>query len=217
MDILNKEYAKYARPMFFHIGRVVLYLLSLLILLGAYSRIEDSQFIYINFFILCFIFLFIVIIDVVIGMKKAQSYKTHKVKFVEEFVLFVDHRGAFQLPYTSLKSYQMISDQIILKTKANRFIISGKHHGISFDELKEMVNYLVSQNVENKINREFIYFVAGFFVVNYGADYVFRNILQLSSDVSLFGTLYIMMLIGLSIVLWDKWNLQKIQKIEELQ
>ena len=93
-------------------------------------------------------------------------------------------------------------------------MISGKQHGILYEELKYMVNFLISKKVTSKISRGLIYFLALFLVINYGADYLFRSVLGYSSDVSLFGTLYIILAAGLGFFIWEKINTKKLKDKE---
>jgi hypothetical protein len=210
MEVLMKEFTKYSKPMFFNFARILIYIIGLIILLGVYSRIDDSKFIFYNFFILIFISLVFVILDVLVARKKMKTYKSHKVQFFNDYILFVDHRGSFQLPYKEMDSYQITSNQILIRIQKNRFLISSKQHGINFEELRLMADFLVGKNVESKIGRGFIYFVIVFLVINYGLDYLFIQVFKLSSDASLFGTLYFCLVIGMVYYIWEQINVKKL-------
>lgn len=215
MEILNKEFAKYSKPMFFTIGRVIMYILGLLVILGTYSRISESQFMFVNFFVLGSIILIFVVYDIIVTIKKIKTYTSHMVSFHDNYLLFVDHRGTFKLPYEKMGSYQFISDQVIIRIKLNRFVISGKQHGILYEEIKHMVNFLISKKVTSKVNRNLIYFLGLFLVINYGADYLFRVVLEYSSDVSLFGTLYIIFAIVFGFFILEITSGKKLLEKEE--
>jgi hypothetical protein len=214
MEVLKKEFTKYSKPMFFNFARVLIYVIGLIILLGVYSRIDDSEFIFYNFFILIFISLVFVALDVIVGLKKIRTYKSHRVQFLDEYILFVDHRGSFELPYEKMDSYQITSNQILIRIQKNRFLISGKQHGINFEELRLMADFLLSKNVESKIGRGFIYFIIVFLVINYGLDYLFIQVFKLTSDASLFGTLYFCLVIGIVYYIWEQINVRKLLTIE---
>ena len=112
MEILRKEFSKYSQPMFFTIGRSILYILGILMILGTFARRNESQFVLINLYVLCFIFIVIVVYDILIVIKKRKTYESHMVVFDEDHIVYVDHRGTFKLPYSDMSSYQLISDQL---------------------------------------------------------------------------------------------------------
>lgn len=215
MDILKKEFAKYSKPMFFNIGRVATYLLALLLLLGIFTRRNDSQFILVNLFVFGIITLILLIFDIINSVNKIKSYKSHKVQFFDNHILFVDHRGTFVLPYEDLKSYQLLSDQLLLRIQRNKFVISAKQHGIMFEELRQMVSYLDSKEVLNKNSRGYMYLILLFLAINYGLDYLIRSVFELSADASLFGTLYVIFFIGIVFLIVEKWNLRNLKAKEE--
>ena len=203
------------KPRFFSIARSLVYVVGLIMMLGIYTRIDNSEFVFINFVIYCVVVLLLVVFDVVNGLKKIKSYKNHLVQFHDNYILFVDQRGSFELPYEQIKSYQFSSDQILIRINGNRFLISGTLHGISFEELKEMVNFLASKNIVSKVSRGFLLFLGMFLIINYGSDYLFIEVLELSSDASLFGTLYICLVVGVGYFVWDRINMRKLKTKEE--
>jgi len=99
--------------------------------------------------------------------------------------------------------------------KHNRFVISAKDHGINIDELKQMVDFLISKEVPNKKNNLFVYFLVMFVTINYGAQYLFVDVLELPAEVSMFLILYIVFVIIISVVLFERYQLSKLKMDEE--
>jgi len=215
MEILKKEFNKYVKPKFFNIGRMFVYVLAILMLLGVYNTTEVSEPIFIHFYFMCFIALTALIYDIINGVKKMKTYKDHRVQFLDEYILFVDHNGTFKFPYEEVKSYQLLSGQILIRMKHNRFVISAKDHGINIDELKQMVDFLISKEVPNKKNNLFVYFLVMFVTINYGAQYLFVDVLELPAEVSMFLILYIVFVIIISVVLFERYQLSKLKMDEE--
>jgi len=83
MEILKKEFNKYVKPKFFNIGRMFVYVLAILMLLGVNNTTEVSEPIFIHFYFMCFIALTALIYDIINGVKKMKTYKDHRVQFLD--------------------------------------------------------------------------------------------------------------------------------------
>lgn len=215
MIILNKEFKKYLKPRFFNVGRIIVYALAVILLLGVYNTTDMSEPTFIHFYIMCLIALLGVAYDAIVGIKKSKTYENHKVQFMDEYILFTDHHGTFKLSYDEVKSYQLMSGQILIRMKWNRFVISGKHHGINIDELKQMVDFLVDKEVQNKKNNLFIYFLVMFLVINYGSQYLFVDVMGLPVETSMFLILYLVFIIAFTVVGFERYQLAKLKPDEE--
>ena len=214
MKILNKEFAKYARPMFFSFGRVLAYILVVILILGAYSSTDTSGPDFIHFWLMLAIAIIGIVYDAIGAIKKAKTYLNHRVQFLDDYVLFVDHLGAFKLPYEQIQSFQLLSNQVLIRTKWNRFVVSGKLHGINYDELKEIVDFLLSKEVVSKSSNTFVYFLVAFIAVNYGAQYVFVDVFGIPVESTVFYIFYLVFAIAISVIGFERYQLSTM-KIKE--
>ena len=214
MEILKKEFNKYVKPNFFNLGRMLVYVLAALLLLGIYNTTDASEPIFIHFYLMCVIAISGLIYDAINGVKNARTYRNHKVQFMDEYILFIDHHGTFRLVYEEMKSYQLMSGQILIRMKWNRFVISGKHHGINIDELKQMVDFLVDKEVQNKKNNIFVYFLIMFIAINYGSQYLFVDVMGLPVETSMFLILYLVFIIIIAVVGFERYQLTKLKMDE---
>jgi len=215
MKILNKEFVKYTGPMFFSFGRVLAYLLVVILILGAYSSTGDVGPSVIHFWLMLAIAVLGLAYDAINVIRKARTYQNHKVQFSDEYILIVDHLGVFKLPYDEVKSYQLISNQILIRTKWNRFVISGKLYGINYDELKEIVDFLSDKEVLSKSSNTFIYFLVAFIAVNYGAQYIFVDVFGIPVESTVFYIFYLVFFIAMAVIGFEKYQLSTLKMKED--